>query len=81
MSSLLHRLFPALLLLLPISLSAAADPIPLWPDKAPGALGTSDNDIPTITLFPASPDKATGAAIVICPGGGYGGLAAHEGAA
>lgn len=81
MSSLLHRLFSALLLVLPITLPAAADPIPLWPDKAPGALGTSDNDIPTVTLFPASPDKATGAAMVICPGGGYGGLAAHEGAA
>jgi acetyl esterase/lipase len=25
------------------------------------------------------PEKATGAAIVICPGGGYGGLANHEG--
>ena len=53
---------------------------PLWPDGAPGALGTTDKDIPTLTAFLPEPDKATGAAIVICPGGGYSGLAAHEGA-
>ncbi len=55
-------------------------PIPLWADGAPGALGKADQDIPTITPYPAPADKATGAAIVICPGGGYGGLAPHEGA-
>jgi len=52
---------------------------PLWPDGAPGALGKEDKDIPTLTPYLPEPDKATGAAIVICPGGGYGGLAAHEG--
>jgi acetyl esterase/lipase len=30
---------------------------------------------PTVTVFPASADKATGAAVLICPGGGYGQLA------
>ena len=59
--------------------AAQLDPIPLWPGAAPGALGTSDADIPTITVSLPSPEKATGAAIVICPGGGYGGLAPHEG--
>jgi acetyl esterase/lipase len=54
-------------------------PLPLWPDGAPGALGTAEPDIPTLTAFLPAPEKATGAAIVICPGGGYGGLAAHEG--
>ncbi len=53
---------------------------PLWPDGAPGALGTADKDIPTLTPYWPDPAKATGAAIVICPGGGYGGLASHEGA-
>lgn len=53
--------------------------VPLWPEGAPGALGKADKDIPTLTPFLASADKATGAAIVICPGGGYGHLAAHEG--
>ena len=52
---------------------------PLWPDGAPGALGTADKDIPTLTAYLPSPEHATGAAIVICPGGGYGGLAHHEG--
>jgi acetyl esterase/lipase len=54
-------------------------PIPLWPDGAPGALGQSANDIPTLTPYLADPSAATGAAMVILPGGGYGGLAAHEG--
>ena len=62
--------------------SAQAQPtnsFPLWPDGAPGALGQQDKDIPTLTPFWPDPAKATGAAIVICPGGGYGGLAPHEG--
>jgi len=52
---------------------------PLWPGGAPGALGTADKDIPTLTPYFPAADKATGAAMVICPGGGYGGLAPHEG--
>ncbi|HEX5218344.1 MAG TPA: alpha/beta hydrolase [Verrucomicrobiae bacterium] len=52
---------------------------PLWPNGAPGALGKDAKDIPTLTVFPADSDKATGAAMVICPGGGYGHLADHEG--
>jgi acetyl esterase/lipase len=62
--------------------SAQAQPtnsFPLWPDGAPGALGKADNDIPTLTPYWPDPAKATGAAIVICPGGGYGSLAGHEG--
>ena len=53
--------------------------IPLWPDGAPGALGKGEFDIPTLTPYLADAAKATGAAIVVCPGGGYGGLAGHEG--
>src|SRR5882757_11585252 len=64
-----------------ITLSAAPlDPILLWPNGAPGALGDKDDDKPTLAAFLPAPEKATGAAIVICPGGGYGGLAPHEGA-
>jgi len=51
----------------------------LWPGDAPGAKGSKDFDIPTITLYLAPRETATGAAFVVCPGGGYGGLAAHEG--
>ena len=54
-------------------------PIPLWPDGAPGALGTSSNDIPTLTPYLVEGTNATGAAMVICPGGGYAHLAPHEG--
>jgi acetyl esterase/lipase len=63
--------------------SAQAQPtnsFPLWPDGAPGALGQADKDIPTLTAYLPDPAKATGAAIVICPGGGYAHLAPHEGA-
>jgi acetyl esterase/lipase len=53
--------------------------IPLWPDGAPGALGKADKDIPTLTPFLADPGKATGAALVVCPGGAYQHLAPKEG--
>lgn len=55
------------------------DELPLWPEGAPGALGTEPKDIPTLTPFFASPEKATGAALIVCPGGGYARLAPHEG--
>ena len=52
----------------------------LWPDGAPGATGTEDKDKPTLISYPAPADNNSGAAIVVCPGGGYGGLAmGHEG--
>src|SRR4030095_549464 len=57
----------------------AAEPIVLWPGGAPGALGTEPTDIPTLTPFIPPKDKATGAAIIVCPGGGYSRLAEHEG--
>jgi len=63
--------------------SAQAQPtnsFPLWPEGAPGARGKEDKDIPTLTPYWPDPARATGAAMVICPGGGYGGLAPHEGA-
>ncbi len=53
--------------------------LPLWPEGAPGALGKEAKDIPTLTVFLPDPAKATGAAMVICPGGGYANLADHEG--
>lgn len=48
----------------------------LW-EKTPGAQGDTPKDIPTLQSF--LPEKPTGASIVVCPGGGYGGLANHEG--
>lgn len=46
----------------------------LWTGGAPGAVGEEDKDKPSITAFPAPEDKATGAACLVLPGGGYGGL-------
>lgn len=52
----------------------------LWTEHAPEAKGDADNDIPWMTPYLPAPERATGAAIVVCPGGGYGGLAMdHEG--
>ena len=53
-------------------------PIPLWSEGAPGAQGTADSDNPSITPYLVEASEPT-AAIVVCPGGGYGGLAPHEG--
>ena len=72
-------------LLLPLLCTTAfsqtqpASSFPLWPAGAPGALGKEDKDIPTLTPYLPDAAKATGAAIVICPGGGYAHLASHEG--
>jgi acetyl esterase/lipase len=61
------------------SASAAPEPVLLWPQGAPAALGKEPADVPTLTVYPAPDAPAGGApAIVVCPGGGYGGLAAHE---
>ena len=53
----------------------------LWPGGTPGAKGTDpDKDVPTLTVWLPKPEMATGSAVVICPGGGYGMLAVdHEG--
>lgn len=73
------------LLVLAISLPArAADippEIPLWPDGAPGAKGADSVDVPTLRVYAPEPGKANGAAVVVCPGGGYHVVAIdHEGA-
>jgi acetyl esterase/lipase len=52
-----------------------AETVLLWPAGAPGAKGDAENDKPTLTIVLPDPAKATGAAVVVCPGGGYGGLA------
>ena len=54
--------------------------LPLWPGAAPGAQGTEDRDIPTITAYLPRSMAQPVAAVVICPGGGYVALASnHEG--
>lgn len=55
------------------------DEFALWPAGAPGALGSQAEDVPTLTPYFPPASKATGAAIIVCPGGGYARLAPHEG--
>lgn len=70
----------------------AAEPvIPLWPEGVPGLKADAADESaennrvsnvhrPSLTMFAADPAKATGAAIIIAPGGGYARLAIdHEG--
>lgn len=60
--------------------AAGPEPVPLWPDKAPGAVGEEESDRPTVRIHQPPKDKSNGAAVVICPGGGYGIIAMdHEG--
>jgi acetyl esterase/lipase len=52
----------------------------LWEGQAPGALGDSDSDRPTITLYAASEERRPTAAVIVFPGGSYEYLATnHEG--
>jgi len=58
----------------------SSDVVVLWPAGAPGAHGSEEPDVPTITVRTPPPEEANGGAVVICPGGGYGHLAKqHEG--
>jgi len=78
-------------------ISAQEKAIPIWQGEIPGsithlpykAVTDSDQnwtwmrniDIPVLDMYAAPKEKAYGTAIIICPGGGYWGLAIkHEGA-
>ncbi|MEP7274236.1 MAG: alpha/beta hydrolase, partial [Acidobacteriota bacterium] len=50
---------------------SAASPIELWPNGAPGATGNSDEDRPAIIPVLPTASNSTGAAVLICPGGGF----------
>jgi hypothetical protein len=75
-----------LLLLVRLAVAQNA-PVLLWPSGAPGSEGKTGDEIvrsnehgerivsnvhhPSITLYLPSKDKATGAAVIIAPGGGH----------
>jgi acetyl esterase/lipase len=71
------------LLLMTIACAAFAQEtatIPLWPNGAPGAVGTEEQDRPTLTVFPPRQSKPGGVGVIVCPGGAYLRLADnHEG--
>lgn len=57
----------------------AAETFPLWADGAPDGTGDAADE-PTLTVYEPATGVATGTAVVIAPGGGYGRLAMdHEG--
>jgi acetyl esterase/lipase len=59
--------------------TSAADPTPqslprpveLWSNGAPGATGDSDEDKPAVYAYLPAADQNTGAAVLVCPGGGF----------
>lgn len=86
----------ALLSMCPPLFSAPLEPVPLWPEGVPGEAGLnlpaesielkgdyqiqilSNVSVPTLTVYPA--ENPNGAAVIVCPGGGYNILAySHEG--
>lgn len=74
-----------LALLLAVSLTRAAlaaqpKTVELWPNGAPGALGTALDDRPSLTLYLPERENASQTGVLVCPGGGYVHLAMdHEG--
>ncbi len=46
----------------------------LWPNGAPGALGSDDTDKPWIAPYLVPPGRGAGTAVIVFPGGGYGAL-------
>ena len=78
-----HALLPKPSNLRPPPIPASTPPpnstLPPW-EIAPGALGDKDEDIPTLTLYPATHHDKPTPAIIVAPGGSYHHLAAnHEG--
>ncbi len=66
----------------PLFLAAEAQPreVLLWPQGAPGAVGNEDADKPSLLLYVLPAAGALRSAVVVCPGGGYQGLAmSYEG--
>ena len=52
--------------------------IELWPNQVPFALGNGEEDRPGLTPYLVESDKPA-PVMIVCPGGGYHGRAAHEG--
>ncbi|OYW24801.1 MAG: hypothetical protein B7Z55_01155 [Planctomycetales bacterium 12-60-4] len=79
--SFVRRAVATLAVSLLTSFALAEETVLLWPDGAPGAVGDEDADKPWLWPYPAPQGQSSGTAVVVCPGGGYGGLAVdHEGA-
>ena len=51
----------------------------LWPEGAPGAFGDQPQDKPALVTCRPPAGRSNGASMLVLPGGGYGGITAHEG--
>jgi len=68
------------MLLFAALLSMQAETILLWPNGAPLAQGSGEEDKPSLALYPATGANKTQTGVVVCPGGSYVHLAMdHEG--
>ncbi len=91
-----HKSFASILLLPVWALAAEPQVVYLWPNGAPGSEGKTSDEVvkvqpagdrvisnvhkPSLTLYLPSKETATGASVVIAPGGGHSALwADHEG--
>ena len=66
-------LWLALMAMLVAACSGTTEPevITLWPQGAPGAVGETEEDTPTLAIYLPPAERATGSGVVVCPGGGY----------
>jgi acetyl esterase/lipase len=71
----------ALLAFLLLGADTSPSTINQWPDgKIPGPTSSDPENVPTLSIHLAPKEKASGTAVVVCPGGGYSGRATgHEG--
>ena len=51
--------------------TARINTVPVWPDGAPGAVGSDAADRPMLTIYLPAKEQASGTGILVCPGGGY----------
>jgi acetyl esterase/lipase len=61
-----------------VSQGGAGKTMSLWPDGAPGAQGTADEDKPTLTVFLPVGANPTKTGVVVAPGGSYTHLAMEK---
>jgi acetyl esterase/lipase len=71
----MNRMF---LFLIAAAFSLRAETVLLWPNGAPFAQGTADEDKPSLALYPATGSNKTSTGVIVCPGGSYAHLAMEK---
>jgi len=69
---------PALVAQAPPPILQEPQTIPLWPGKAPGALGDADEDRPTLTIYMPASTAGPMTSVIVAPGGGYRALSMNK---